>query len=509
MRGITIDEFKKEIEELGNGEYELVEGEDTYKNKRSRVVLKHLVCGYLWETNRDNFVNRGNRCKKCAKQVSWTKKTLQEFLNKKFNGQYDIVQKDLDDDSIIQVKDYIEIYNRKCSHSYSILVSILLHRDKHNCKVCGKNRRIRTSDFVEEVKTSVGDEYTVLSDYHTTHELIKMKHNICGNIYSVSRTNFLGSPNQKGRRCPFCCNSRSYSNSEREVSAFIKTFYKDEIQENNRKILPNNKELDLYLPNKKVAIEFDGLYFHSENFNKDKKYHLNKTLLCEEQGIRLIHIFGDEWQYKQDIVKSKIKHILHCDNNPVVYARKCYVEEISAKDKNQFLEENHIQGKDNASIRLGLWYPTGEYDELVAVMTFCKPRKALGQKSDSKYDYELSRFASNIDYRVIGAFGKLWKYFENHYEFNSIITYADRRWSIGNVYETNGFELDHVSKPNYWYFKESIANQREYRYKYRKSKLKELFPKTYREGLSEYEIMQMNGYTRIWDCGNLVYKYTK
>jgi len=140
-------------------------------------------------------------------------------------------------------------------------------------------------------------------------------------------------------------------------------------------------------------------------------------------------------------------------------------------------------------------------------MTFSSLRKALGQQSKKGF-YELSRFAIDTNYQVPGAFSKLFKYFVDNYEFNEIITYADRRWSTGNLYEKCGFELDHISKPNYWYIRgKNSGRQRMHRYQFRKSKLEKLFPDIYDDNKTEYKIMLEAGFFKIYDCGNLVYKY--
>ena len=358
-----------------------------------------------------------------------------------------------------------------------------------------------TETFKEEVKALVGDEYTVLGGYTNCHIPILIKHNTCGNKYYVSPTNFL----TKNQRCPKCSYDDNKSNSEKEISKFIKSFYNKSILESDRTIL-NGQELDIYLPENKIAFEFDGLYWHSDKF-RDKDYHLNKTIECQKKGIRLIHIFEDEWINKNNIIKSKIKHILGYNDNPKIYARKCYIELIESHTKTSFLNDNHIQGDDNSSIRLGLWFPQDDGDVLISVMTFCKPRLSLGQKSNSIYDYELSRFACDKDYRVIGAFGKLFAYFKKNYEFGSIITYADRRWSEGNVYATSNFILDHYSKPNYWYIPNN-TNFREHRFKYRKQNLKKLFPELYDDTKTEFQIMKEAKYSKIYDCGNMVFIHT-
>lgn len=302
-------------------------------------------------------------------------------------------------------------------------------------------------------------------------------------------------------RC-YKCNPllKGSSVEEKEIKMFIQRLLKskDIIIENDRKIL-NGKELDIYLPDYKLAIEFNGLYWHSEIQGKDKNYHLNKTLLANSKGIRLIHIFSDEWLYKKDIVKNRLKHILNIPNKKI-YARKCIIKEINTVDKNTFLDKYHIQGRCNSGNRLGAFYN----NELVAVMTFGKLRKALGH-TPKLNNYELIRFSTNESV-VIGIASKLLTYFIRHYTPKKIITYADKRWSSSdnNLYTSIGFKKIRTSAPNYWYTLDNLT--RLHRFNFRKS---ELVKKGHDVSKTENIIMKELGYNKIWDCGNMVYEWNE
>ena len=93
------------------------------------------------------------------------------------------------------------------------------------------------------------------------------------------------------------------------------------------------------------------------------------------------------------------------------------------------------------------------------------------------------------------------KHFERTYNPKSIISYADRRWSKGNLYSKIGFKQVSTSKPNYWYI---VDGQLESRVKYQKHKLKNIL-EHFDESKSEVQNTKDNGYNRIFDCGNLVY----
>ena len=281
------------------------------------------------------------------------------------------------------------------------------------------------------------------------------------------------------------------SKPQQEIREFIESELGLGVLNNNKKLL-SGVELDIFIPSHNVAIEYNGLYWHTERLGKHKNYHLDKTNLSDKEGIRLIHIFEDEWKNKKEIVKNRIRHILGY-NNVSIYARKCIIKEIDVELKDKFLLETHIQGVDKSSIRLGAFFN----DELVSVMTFSKLRKVMGSKKVSG-EYELVRFSS---VGVVGIAGKLLKYFIRNYEPSKITSYADRRWSKGEVYETLGFKMINMGRPNYWYTKG--YKKREYRYNYRKDIL---VSKGYDKSKTEMEIMSELGYDVIWDCGSIKYE---
>lgn len=291
--------------------------------------------------------------------------------------------------------------------------------------------------------------------------------------------------------CDNCYTKGGTSILENDVFEFIKTIT-DEVAHRNKNLI-NPLELDITIPKNKLAIEFNGIYWHSDIGGKDKNYHLNKTEKCEERGYQLIHVFENEWVYKQDIVKSRLKNLLGVyDKN--IYARKCEIKNVSNIETREFLENNHIQGYCSSKINIGLYFE----DKLVSLMTFGKPR------FNKKYEYELLRFCNKLNYHIIGGASKLLKFFEKNYKPKSLISYADRRWSIGKLYDKLGFILKEKTKPNYWYFKKGkiILHSR---IKFQKYKLKTIL-NDFDENLSEIENMKNNGYGKIYDCGNMVFE---
>ncbi len=294
--------------------------------------------------------------------------------------------------------------------------------------------------------------------------------------------------------CPVCY-PKKYTNSkyEYEIVDYLKELSPSiNIVTNTKKII-SPFELDIYLPDFNLAIEFNGLHWHSELAGKTKNYHLNKTEKCKEKGIQLIHIFENEWNDNKEIIKSILKNKLKLNKNKI-YARKCKIKEISNEEYNEFLFNNHIQGITKSKIKIGLFHN----DSLVMISSFSKPR------FNKLYEYELIRLASRKDCTIIGGMEKLLTYFVSSYNPISIISYVDRRYFSGSSYfNSNFFKYKNISSPNYWYIENGkLINRINFQKHKLKSKLK-LFDST----LTEWENMQLNGYDRIWDCGNFIFEW--
>jgi len=296
-------------------------------------------------------------------------------------------------------------------------------------------------------------------------------------------------------RCPSCYPVKDYSSkAEKEIFKYVSKLSDVEVKRNVKNVF-DQKELDIFVSEKNIAVEFNGLYWHSENAgDKTKEYHLEKTKFCEEKGIQLIHIFEDEWIGKQNIVKNRLKHLLGKNENKI-YGRNCSLKEVSTEKKNKFLNQHHLQGSVNDQVCYGLYYQ----NNIVSLISFGKARYDDG--------WEIYRFC-NSDVSVAGGASKLLSKFIENYNPNKIVSYADRRWSMkrNTFYNQIGFEFENATDPNYWYMKDHRS--REYRFKYRKGQLEDKLEE-FDSDLTEWENMQVNGYDRIWDCGNLKFVWRK
>jgi hypothetical protein len=360
-----------------------------------------------------------------------------------------------------------------------------------------KYKKPRRTKLFDNYVSLLEKDFDILTDKNEFIEnnILKLKHKSCGKVHERSLAYLNG--------CPYCA-KQGTSKWEKEIRDFIESLGVETV--NNKRPLKDisqpgnkgNKEIDIQIPSHNLGIECNGIYHHTEDTGgKHRKFHLEKTEMAKEQlGMNLIHILDSEWIFKQEIVKSILLNKLNKTPNRI-YARKCEIREVPVTDKNKFLDENHLQGRDRSNVKLGMYYE----NKLVSIMTFGK-RKITGKAS-----FEMIRFCNLINTNVIGAASKLFKNFLNNYHTGEeIITYADKRFSTGELYYKLGFEFSHSSSPNYYYTKD--FSNLEHRAGYMKHNLSHKL-EFFDSSLTEWENMKLNGYDRIWDCGNMVFKFNK
>ena len=367
------------------------------------------------------------------------------------------------------------------------------HLSGYGCPECKKKKLSKLfisskEDFIKKSIIVHGYKY----DYSKVNYINNSTH-VCiicpehGEFWQIP-TNHL-----RGDSCPKCSNNGT-SKIENDIFNFIYSIDNTFIK-NDRSIL-NGIEIDIYSPERKIGFEINGLYWHCEKF-KNKNSLLFKTEECLNIGIRLIHIFEDEWINKKEIVKSRIINILNKTPHKI-YARKCEIKEIfDSKISSDFLNANHIQGNVGSKHKIGLFYN----NELVSLMTFGKLRKNLGSIGNET-DYELIRFCNKLNTNVVGGASKLFNFFIKKYNPKIIISYSDRRWNNGNLYEKLGFKFIRYSKPNYFYLKDK---KRYNRFNLRKDVLVTYYNCPI--NMTEKQFCFNNGWYRIYDCGTKVYKW--
>lgn len=284
-----------------------------------------------------------------------------------------------------------------------------------------------------------------------------------------------------GSGCPTCSAGLSVSADEQELCDFIRS-HGFIVEQSNRDLL-DGMELDLLIREKNIAIEYNGLYWHTEKRGKDKTYHYNKWLNSKKAGIQLIQIWEDEWKSNKEQIKSMVLHKLGVNNHARVYARKTKVKTVGIEQIREFLNDNHVQGFASGSYYYGLF----EENELHA---------AIVLKKESNNRLNIVRYATNAS--VIGGFSKLIAYIEAELRPDSLVTFSDHCVSDGKLYEANGFIADCEIPPDYRYV---VGMKRQHKFGFRLKKFRDSPNLKWEAGLTERELAQLNGIERIWDAG--------
>ena len=473
------DKFISEAQMIHYGKYDYSKVE--YVNAKTKVCIICPEHGEFWQTPHNHLQGQG--CPKCSPTLKLNKDVFIENSNKKHNGKYDYSKvKYINNRTKVCIicPEHGEFWQTPSNHMYG-----------YGCAKCAnslnaENHTSNTDIFIEKAKLIHLNKY----DYSKV-KYINNRTKVC--IICPEHGEFWQTPDAhlSNKGCPKC--GRVMSNPEDEI---VNVLDKICSQQRNHTIL-KGKELDIFIPSLKIGIEYNGLRWHSEEFGKDHRYHLDKLNKCNEQGIKLIQIFEDEWINHRKICESKLRQICGLNTNPKIFGRKCEIREISNKNEAyDFLDKNHIQGRTVCTVALGAYHQ----EELVGIMTFKREKEGY---------WDLNRFATDINYQCIGIGGKLFKHFVRKYPFIEVKSFADRRWTTdptNNLYTKLGFEFDSYVPPTYWYYNPKVDRyKRFHKFGFRKQSLHNQYGLPLE--MTEREMTTTLGYTRIWDCGLIKYIY--
>lgn len=322
--------------------------------------------------------------------------------------------------------------------------------------------------------SSIGQIYRIY-DYE-----FKWKHS-CGKIFSSNIS-------ERGIKvCPKCSNSGS-SKAEKLIGDFIESF-RIPIVRRDKKIL-NGLELDIWIPSLKIGIEFDGTYWHSADFVSKTKS-MEKLILMEKLGFRLITIQEHLWYFQNEKTRSNLKSSLGIFDKRI-FARKLLIKEVSKEVSNDFINNLHSQ---NTSKRATIFFGLFENETLISVATFGKPR------FNKKADWELLRLSTIPNTTVVGGVSKLISAFRKKYD-GPIVSYADRCWSQGNLYKKCDFTFISNNDPSYFWVSGKYGVYS--RYQTQRKKLPLLLEKIdleFDESLSEDGNMKKHKFLKVFDRG--------
>ena len=484
-----ILEMLTAAKEIHNNKYYYLAVCSSYSNKWKIVCPEH---GVFYQVPTSHITHKQG-CFKCAarrradakiERCRLYKDVAIEELNKIHNNRYDyslIPSEFSPNDTIPIICSVHGVFHQRFD----------IHKKKHNCPKCaGVLRGSKTTTrFKEEYKIKFPEKSSNIHNNKYDYSLVEYVNNVTP-VYIICPIHgvFTQTPRDhiQGCGCQMCASNSSTSKEEKIIKELFPCFI-----ENDRSVL-FPKELDLYSPEHKLAIEINGTYWHDVD-RVGKFYHLDKTKSCMSKGISLLHFWDCEINNRLSIIESIIKSKMNQTSR--VYARNCVVKPIDKITAKNFINDNHIQGYVGCTFALGLFLN----ETLYQVMTFGKPRFS------KKYDWELLRLCSLKNITVVGGASKLFAAFIKQ-STGSVVSYSDKRISNGEVYNKLGFAYSHTSAPNYLWAKHEIILKR---YSTQKHKLKSLLGDNFNELETEDENMRRNGFNKIYDCGNDVYVFER
>jgi len=365
-----------------------------------------------------------------------------------------------------------------------------------NLQKYGFTHRMKDPEIVEEIILNKKLNYYTDEVFKKLHDPLWLKNEqLSKTINTIARELGISSSNL-GKyfakyNIPINVINQHASDAQNEINQYINSLNIATVQGSKSIIFP--KEIDIFVPEHNLAIEYNGVYYHTERMGRGRLYHVNKTNQCEANGIQLLHIFDFEWNnpVQRDIWKSMIAVRLGIADR--IYARQCVFKAISTDDARQFMNENHLEGFVGGNYKYGLYHN----GILVQCIIISKSRY------NKNYDYELIRLATLKNTLVVGGISKI---LDNINELRgTLITYANRRYSVGNSYNALKMTALPVSPPNVFYTSKN-GSIIETRHKYQKHKLANILP-AFDPEKTAWENMDANGYDRFWDCGNLVFTF--
>ena len=457
-----------------------------YINASTNIEIICLEHGIFKQTP-SNHLN-GQGCPKCA-----GKNLSNDEVIRRFN----LVHGNFYDYSKVE---YHGIHNKVtiiCPEHGEFKQTPAKHIIGQKCPLCSKINmgikvRLSENEFINKAKKVHGDLYIYSNiEYKTSHDKIGI---ICpkhGKFYQYPYDHL------QGHGCPKCGNM--YSIGEMDIyQKLVNTIGENNVILHDRTVL-TGQEIDIFIPGVNIGIEYNGLYWHSEDKGKDKWYHYLKSKKCQEKNIKLIQIFEDEYQNKKNIVFNKLQHILNIPKIcPKIMGRKCKIKTIDNNIAKSFLDENHIQGYSNSTISIGAFFQ----NNLVGVMCFTKTGK--------EGYWVLNRFATDMKYICQGVGGKLFKFFITEYNPIHVKSFADKRWTIdkeNNLYTKIGFKLTKELNPEYRYIDKNNPKERIHKFNLRKKTLHNHYG--FPIDMTEKEMVKELNLVKIWDCGLYKYEWNK
>lgn len=299
---------------------------------------------------------------------------------------------------------------------------------KAGCPRCA-GKFMSTSEFIEKARSVHGDTYGYANtEYRLIKDRVVITCQTHGDFEQTAEAHLIG------RGCRFCWYESTTSQGENELADWIASLGL-EVRRNDRTALHNGMEIDIFVPSVRAGIEFNGCYWHSDRFDKNKRRHEFKHAVARTSGVRLISVWDFDWEHRRDTVKRHIEHALGISTARRISARACSVSRLTAADTNRLYEGHHLQG----AVRSGvLHFGLTHQGEIVAAMSFTRGGTRRGKTGDG--EWELARYATSAIVR--GGASRLFAAFVRETAPAVVWSFSDNQHFGGGLYEALGFVKD-------------------------------------------------------------------
>ena len=380
------------------------------------------------------------------------------------------------------------------------------HMQGKSCPACGsarmgKKSRNSLDKFIQAAEKVWGNHFDYSRvEYVRAHAKITI---LCRNHGPFLQTPTNHLDGKQG--CAKCGHMKSAP--EEEIAAFLEQF--TPVVRRDRSII-GPKELDIYLPEHRLAIEFCGMYWHSHgdaaDEKKNKRRHAEKHRLCAEQGIRLITLYETEWQERPQTIKRMLRNAVGKTRGRLM-ARKCELGKPTPQEARAFYDKYHPQGGAGSGQHFGLYWR----GKLVACMRFNYGANDRGHGAKER-QWTLGRYATRLS--VAGAASRLFKAFLAEFRPDNVKSFSDNRLFGGGMYEQLGFVLEEHVVPDYqvWSPKIGLRPKPHYQRRVLPKRLQDhgcaerFDPST--DDRTEAEMTYLMGARRIYDCGKKRWLWT-
>lgn len=458
-----------------------------YRGTKTKVEVVCPEHGSFWATP-SNLINRASGCPGCRSvAISERSRIPEEVFIERFRKVHgDRFQ-------------YIGIYYEDSAAFVDVICPIhgrffqraMDHQKGMGCRKCVGEMH-DTDSFIELANKVHGNRYNY-SNVKYTSALAKVE------IICKEHGPFFQTPNSHvsdGQGCRMC-SSNGPSKGQLEIFEFVSKFVEAEVDAR----ISGRKEVDILIRDKGLAIEFDGLIWHSTKYGRKPFNIKEKNQIAKQAGVRLIHIFQDEWEFKRPVVEKTLRSFLGVDDK--VYARGLVIDEVESTQAKNFYTANHLQGDFSAlAHHLGLFDKSGD---LLACMSMSRVTSIRGGFADDR-EYELRRYASTKT--VVGGAAKLFAGFIRKLDLCRVVSYSDNRMFTGTMYDRLGFCKVSESPPDYFYVT-ARSRKRHNKARFQRKFLPELFGDRFDPNKSESENCEENGWFRLYDCGKTKWVWSK